>query len=120
MTRSLAIALTLVLAGLVGCDKNKDNSINQAPPPDASQDAFAPVEVTPSQSVAPSAGYVDPYAAQPAAPMAGNSYTIKKGDTLWSIAQRHYGNGQKWQDIVAANPGLDPQKLPVGKAIILP
>ncbi|MCC6681487.1 MAG: LysM peptidoglycan-binding domain-containing protein [Phycisphaeraceae bacterium] len=118
MTRTFAFALTLVLAGLVGCDKNKDNAINQAPPPDASQDAFAPVEVTPATGSG--AGYVDPYAPQPVAPMAGNSYTIKKGDTLWSIAQRHYGNGQKWQDIVSANPGLDPNKLPVGKTIVLP
>ena len=31
------------------------------------------------------------------------SYTIKKGDTLWSIAQRFLGSGAKWSTIYNAN-----------------
>src|SRR5690625_4332805 len=30
-----------------------------------------------------------------------NTYTIKRGDTLWSIARKELGNGHKWKDIVA-------------------
>ena len=43
-------------------------------------------------------------------------YTVKKGDTLWKIAEMHYGKGQgaKHTEIVKANsppvknPGHDP------------
>jgi nucleoid-associated protein YgaU len=30
-------------------------------------------------------------------------YTIKEGDTLWGIAQEHYGDGNKYEYIVEAN-----------------
>ncbi len=47
-------------------------------------------------------------------------YAIRRGDTLWSIAQRSYGDGKRWRDILAANPGLDPTRLRVGQQIVLP
>jgi nucleoid-associated protein YgaU len=50
----------------------------------------------------------------------GNSYTIKKGDTLWKIATQHYGDGKKWHQIADANPGLTPSALRVGQTITLP
>ena len=31
------------------------------------------------------------------------TYTIVKGDTLWAIAEKHYGSGAKYNLIVAAN-----------------
>lgn len=48
------------------------------------------------------------------------TYTIQRGDTLWSIAQRVYGDGQRWRDIIAVNPGLDATRLRVGQQIVLP
>ena len=57
----------------------------------------------------------------PVVPATGDTtYTIKKKDTLWSIAARHLGDGQRYRDIIAANPGLDAKKLAVGKVIKLP
>ena len=48
------------------------------------------------------------------------TYTVRKKDTLWSIAKKHLGDGQRWKEIVAANPGLDPRKLMPGQTIKLP
>ena len=45
---------------------------------------------------------------------------IQPGDTLSGIAKARLGDGQRWQVIAAANPGLDPQKLVVGSRIIVP
>ena len=50
----------------------------------------------------------------------GTKSTIKKGESLWSIAQSHYGNGNKWKSIAAANPKLDPNKIQAGQTIVLP
>jgi nucleoid-associated protein YgaU len=50
----------------------------------------------------------------------GGSYTVKKGDTLFSIAKQSYGSGKDWQRIVAANPGLSPGTLKAGKTIVIP
>ncbi len=34
------------------------------------------------------------------------SYTIKKGDTLWAISQKHLGSGAKWETIYNANKAI--------------
>lgn len=52
--------------------------------------------------------------------MAGSSYTVRRGDTLFSIAKTRYGNGNQWQRIAAANPGLTPQNLKAGQTIMVP
>jgi 5'-nucleotidase len=54
------------------------------------------------------------------ATLAGGSYVVKKGDTLYGIARTHYGDGKQWQKIAAANPGLSPTSLKVGQTITLP
>lgn len=58
----------------------------------------------------------------PVAPVApaANTYTVQKGDTLWSIAQRFLGDGKRWREIVEVNPGLEPSKLKIGQVIMLP
>ena len=40
----------------------------------------------------------------PAQVHGGAPYTIQAGDTLWSIAASHYGDGSKWPEIMRANP----------------
>ena len=48
------------------------------------------------------------------------THTIVKGDTLWSLAVRYLGNGQKWPEIQKLNGGIDPLKLPIGKILKIP
>lgn len=47
----------------------------------------------------------------------GTLYVIAPGDTLWQLAARF---GTTVQAIMAANPGLDPNRLVVGQTICIP
>jgi 5'-nucleotidase len=47
-------------------------------------------------------------------------YKVKKGESLWSIAETRYGNGHKWKAIAAANPKIDPDRVQAGQTITLP
>ena len=63
----------------------------------------------------------DAYAAVPAYDEpAGRAYAVRRGDTLWSIATRELGDGQRWRDIAAANPQVAATKLAVGQELVLP
>ena len=54
-------------------------------------------------------------------PIADNRhYTIKRGDTLWDLAQKYYGNPYQWTKIAQANANPDPRKLQIGRKLIIP
>lgn len=38
--------------------------------------------------------------------ISGCSYTVQRGDNLWNIAQRKWGTGLKYKDILALNSGM--------------
>lgn len=48
------------------------------------------------------------------------TYTVVRGDTLWSIAVRSYGDGFVWNKISAANNNLNPRSLKVGMTLNIP
>lgn len=60
--------------------------------------------------------------AAPAIPQTGHYYTVAAGDSLSAIAKAYRANGVKvtTKEILAANPGLDPTKLYIGKKIFIP
>jgi len=47
-------------------------------------------------------------------------YVVKDGDTLSQIAEKYLDGASHWPEIVAANPGLVPEKLRTGRTIHLP
>ena len=50
------------------------------------------------------------------------TYTIVKGDTLWAIAEKHYGSGAKYPEIVKANQPMikDADEIYPGQVLRLP
>lgn len=121
------IALIAALAAVVvGCNKKSPKAsaldINEpatpvyaAPQPVAIQQPVA----QPVYDTQPTYATAQPISAQPAMATGGN-YRVNKGDTLFSIAKSRYGNGNQWQRIAAANPGLTPQNLKAGQTIVIP
>lgn len=55
-------------------------------------------------------------------PTANTTYTVKKGDSLWTIAKQFYGDGNKYKKIVDANKSKikDPNKIQVGMVLTIP
>lgn len=114
--KRISLLVVVLTAVAVGCNKPKQ-TVSTAPPRDASatpqrsMDTLmpeAPVEEAPTTGV-------------PVAPVpSGTMHLVTAKDTLWSLAARYLGDGQRWQEIVKANPGLNPNALPVGKTIVIP
>jgi hypothetical protein len=50
----------------------------------------------------------------------GKNYRVRPGDSLFSIAERAYGNGLEWPRIWEANPWLQPDRVTAGETIYLP
>ncbi len=130
MVRIVAFMFFIVLGMVVGCSNSSKSAMGGPAKSDVLNVAAAPAPA-PIPAAAPQPVYdAQPVSYSSAAPMPGStavastggskSYTVKKGDTLFSIAKASYGSGRDWQKIVSANPGLDPQKLKVGQHINIP
>ena len=133
MKNLMLLTLVLVMGVLaVGCAKKNNaaaaaggvngsvTDVNVAPiPPKEPQVSYAapaePVFVEPTVTQTPAAS-----ASVPVSGTAGGTYVVKKGDTMFSIAKQAYGNGNQWQKIAQANPGLTPATLKAGRTITLP
>ncbi len=58
-----------------------------------------------------------PVLAQTDTPPAGPVYIVQQGDTLWDIAYRF---NITFDELVAANPDIDPDFIPVGQQLVIP
>ncbi|HEX8342675.1 MAG TPA: LysM peptidoglycan-binding domain-containing protein [Tepidisphaeraceae bacterium] len=125
MTHIVALLFILAIGLIVGCGSKDKMAVNDgvldvskspAPVPSA-EPLAAPAQPEAVAYTAPAAP--EPVAA-PAASPAAKTYTVKKGDTLFSIAKTNYGTGKEWQKIASANPGLKPATLKAGQKINLP
>jgi nucleoid-associated protein YgaU len=61
----------------------------------------------------------------PAAPAASPDpqfvdYSVREGDSMWTIADRWLGDPSRWGLIADANPTIDPERLRVGQRIRIP
>lgn len=97
----------------------QDRQPQQPQPPKAlAVQTAKPAPIPATRPVAAPAPAPQNPAPQPAA--AGRSYTIKPGDNLWNIAKDVYGDGTKYQRILDANPGLNPDNMKPGTKVVIP
>ena len=57
---------------------------------------------------------------QAASTQQGQEYSVVKGDTLWSIAEKFYQSGNNWKNIADTNKISDPTKIEVGQKLTIP
>ncbi|WP_105438021.1 5'-nucleotidase C-terminal domain-containing protein [Neorhizobium sp. T25_13] len=94
-----------------------------APAPTASAPAApaAPAPAAPAPN-SMAAAPAKPAPAAPAAPQPAGptKYTVVKGDSLWDIAESHYGTGEEWTKIAEANKLRRPNHIEIGAELELP
>lgn len=82
-------------------------------------EASAPSTTTPTQSPTP-----EPQISKEAVSINNeiteDSYTVVKGDCLWTIALRAYGDGTKWHQIAEANKLSNPRIIHSGNVFTIP
>ncbi len=107
MRRRLAISLvTLGLVAACGGGATPTPAPTEPATP-APTDLF--VE-SPEPTVAPS---VEPTTA----PVTGKRHKVKRGETMWAIAQKY---GVTLKALKAANPKVDPNAMRVGTVLVIP
>lgn len=50
----------------------------------------------------------------------GSTYVVKEGDLIWDIAERAYGDGNRWTEIVNANNIPNPDVIEPGTKLVIP
>lgn len=110
MRRQFAI-LVATLGLVAACGGGEPTAAPTDAPTAAPTDIFVPTEE-------PAATEVVEVSEEPAAtPVSGVRYTVKKGDTMWAIAQDY---GISLADLRAANPDVDPRSMRIGTVLIIP
>jgi len=132
---AVVVIFTAVLQGCnTGGQREVESNKSFLPPPGPQ-----PIEVTPEDNFPPKLDSIsahdetapDEISEEPPSPPAfpsppvdevtdASTYIVRKGDTLWSIAETHLGSGNRWKEIAEINPGLNPHMLKIGQVIKLP
>jgi len=117
--RAFTWMVVMVMAlGALGCAEKREEELPQIDPAEFEATAPAPTTATPTVEVE------TPGAAVPAVPAqtAGETYTMQRGDTLYSLATRFYGDGKLWIRIAEANRDKfrDVTAIPVGTVLVIP
>jgi len=109
MKRLLGVGLLLVVLVAVGCQQG---TVAET----------ASLEMEPEAAEADTM-YFDEPSLEPAEDYSytgGRTHMVVKDDTFYSLAEKYYGDGKQWKRIQEANPGVIPEKLPIGKKLIIP
>jgi nucleoid-associated protein YgaU len=116
----------LVLYGFDGpawSSNTQTDEVPAAPPPPPPAETPAEPEVVPaavSEEAPPAEAPAPPPPPPPPPPPAPRTYTVVSGDTLWAIAERFYGDGNKYHDIAAASGISNPDLIHPGQVVTIP
>jgi len=101
-------------SGFNWLDIAKENNITKPNLIEVDQQIFIP-------SVQPKASTVQIIkGASSQEPISGATYEVQKGDHLWGISVRAYGDGYKWTSISKENDLLNPNLIHAGNRLSLP
>ena len=64
--------------------------------------------------------YVLRFSKTASVPTGSRAYTVKAGDSLWAIAQREFGNGSRYPEIMALNHLTEKSVIVPGQVLYLP
>ena len=132
--RAYTWILVAVLAlGVIGCEQQKkDEELPQIDPAELEASA-PPPEPMPARTSdvgdtgTPAVEVETPTSPPPAVPASPSTatpqtYTMQRGDTLYSLARRFYGDGKLWTRIADANKSKirDVTDIPVGTVLTIP
>lgn len=89
-----------------------------------SEASIAPTTtVTPTPSATPTSAPTPAPTVAPSTAPGTKNYTVQKGDSLWKIAVKEYGNGYAWTRIYKANKkliGQNPGRVFAGVQLVMP
>ncbi len=133
------VLVAVLAVGLIGCEqKRKDEELPQinpaeleasAPPPEPvpakPTESTEPVPAVEVETPAPSTTTPPAAPASPTTPASAQpprTYVMQRGDTLYSLAKRFYGDGKLWTKIADANRDKvrDVTAIPVGTVLVIP
>jgi putative chitinase len=63
---------------------------------------------------------IEPQLSDIVEPITGGTYNVAKGDSLWEIAVRAYGDGYRWSEIARENELVNPNLIHSGNILVLP
>jgi LysM repeat protein len=87
-----------------------DRPVTPAQPRISTRLAAPNIAVQPAQTAAP---------AQPV--VTQHTVSVRRGDSLWKLAQQNLGRGSRWPELVAVNPSIvDPNQIRAGVRVNLP
>jgi len=116
--RTMMVMLVMCAAAMVvmGCAQKRE----ELPQMDAASVGATPeappaVQETPAPAPAPAATMAE-------SKEAATTYTVQRGDTLYSLAKRFYGDGKLWTKIADANKDKvrNVNAIPVGAVLTIP
>ncbi len=108
--RRLIVGRTLVLPPAA----DAANVVAAVAPSSASPVTAVAARTTKTPAPAPAAAGAVP------APASARVHVVAAGDSLYRIAARHLGNGNRYREIAALNPGVNPDRLLAGQRLVLP
>lgn len=110
----------LVLYAADGPAWSTHTETDNPPPPEAAAEPAAEQPEAPVEEAVAEPAAGAPAEPEPEPEPAARTYTVESGDTLWAIAERFYGDGNRYQAIADASGISNPDLIQPGQVLTIP